>query len=81
MSLRYSFVIQRSTVFACVCICDVDICTLLGCYVAFSGNSLPTFLDNKSYIHLMLLGRGVSTSDPFYTSKSDSGKQEYRGVS
>jgi len=23
-----------------------EICTLLGCYTAYSGNSLPTFRDN-----------------------------------
>jgi len=26
----------------------IEICALLGCYVAWSGNSLPTFRDNLS---------------------------------
>jgi hypothetical protein len=39
MSLHCSFMIEGNAVYACVCICDVGICALLGYYAAFSGNS------------------------------------------
>jgi hypothetical protein len=65
--------------------CEVDkIAALLGCYLAYNGNSLPNFLDNlslpssrvKNYKKMGLIGRPeTSVKNWHYTPRNNAEKR------